>query len=97
MTMQHTVKITAPDKDPTQLEVFHTDIKIYVNNIAGKDKNVRKLEIITGHTKKNDIDIFLVQEMNITTKNTYFKRFIKHQAIREYHFVASKSQAKFLL
>ena len=56
---------------------------------------MRKIEVIINHMKLNDIDISLGQEMNITTKNTAFKKFVRCQIIREYHVATSESQAKF--
>ena len=49
-------------------------MKIYVDNIAGTDKHMTKLEVITNYMETNNSDVFLGQEMNITTRNTDFKR-----------------------
>ena len=78
-----------------QQDIKNSEIRIYVNNIAGSDKHMRKIEVIINYMKINNIDIFMGQEMNITTKNTTFKKFIRRKIIREYHVVTSESNAKF--
>jgi Reverse transcriptase (RNA-dependent DNA polymerase) len=70
-------------------------IQIHINNIAGVDKNKRKIERIIDVMRSKEIDIFLGQEMNITTRDITFKRFKKRQEIKDFHFVTSESEAKF--
>ena len=66
------------------------NMKIYANNIAGTDKHMRKLEVITNYMETNNIDVFLGQEMNIATRNTDFKRFTRRHKTREYHYATAE-------
>lgn len=70
-------------------------MKIYVDNIAGTDKHMTKLEVITNYMETNNIDVFLGQEINIATRNTDFKRFTRRHKTREYNYATAESDAKF--
>ena len=72
--IQHKIKIVVKDKDLIKQEISHSDRRIYVNNIAGTDRKMRKLEVIINHIKLN-------KEMNTTTKTTTFKKFVRRQTI----------------
>jgi hypothetical protein len=65
-------------------------MKIYINNIAGTDKHMRKLEVISNYMETNSIDVFLGQEMNITTRNTDLKRITRRHKLREYHYATAE-------
>ena len=93
--LQYQVQTEDNDRQLIQQDINNSEIQIYVNNIAGTDKHMRKIEVIINHMKINNIDIFMGQEMNITTKNTTLKKFIRRQIIQEYHVVTSESNAKF--
>ena len=75
--LQYQAQIDNDDKESIQQNINNSEIRIYVNNIAGTDKNMRKIEVIINHMKINNIDIFMGQEMSITTKNITFKKIIR--------------------
>ena len=86
---------TEPHEEKQLRNLDGKSIRIIINNIAGVDKNNRKLERIIETMSSNEIDIFLGQEINIKTRDKAFQKFTRRTGIREYHFITSESEVPF--
>ena len=49
--LQYQVQTEDDDRQLIQQDINNSEIRIYVNNIAGTDKHMRKIEVIINHMK----------------------------------------------
>ena len=94
-TLERLITNTEPNKVRQIQNLEGKCIKIIINNIAGVDKNNRKLERIIETMTSKETDIFLGQEINIKTRDKTFQKFTRRTGIREYHFITSESEVPF--